>query len=90
MSQVPLKKVEPNEKRLEWKPFTMSNLPENMAELIGTVLERNGVQLTVRRTPFSLFIVYPNPASIQVPGIRSSAIFLLKPEKRTELCRNQN
>lgn len=51
--QVPLKKVEPNEKRLEWKPFTMSNLPENMAELIGTVLERN--ELTAEEIDYFIF-----------------------------------
>lgn len=41
MSKVPLKKIEPNEKRLEWQAFSMDDVPENMSILIKEVLERN-------------------------------------------------
>lgn len=43
MSKVPLKKIEPNEKRLEWIPFSMDNIPSELAALIRSVLERNNL-----------------------------------------------
>lgn len=41
MSKVPLKKIEPNEKRLEWQAFSMDDVPQNMSILIKAVLEKN-------------------------------------------------
>ncbi len=43
MSQVPLKSVQPNEKRLEWTPFSMDFIPEYWAGLIRDVLKRNSM-----------------------------------------------
>ncbi|MCM1257534.1 MAG: hypothetical protein NC307_06735 [Roseburia sp.] len=44
MSSVPLKTVQPNEKRLIWNPFNMDFLPEVWCEMIHKVLERNQLQ----------------------------------------------
>lgn len=41
MSKVPLKKVEPNEKRLEWNPFPMDFLSQKWADSIMEVVGRN-------------------------------------------------
>lgn len=43
MSNVALKAVQPNEKRLEWNPFPMDFLPGKWADSIQTVLKRNGL-----------------------------------------------
>lgn len=45
MSKVPLKIVEPNEKRLEWNSFSMDFLSEKWATSIKEVLQRNSVQI---------------------------------------------
>lgn len=45
MSKVPLRSVQPNEKRLEWTPFSMDFLPEYWAKQIHVVLERNSLQV---------------------------------------------
>lgn len=44
MSKVPLKVVQPNEKRLEWNPFSMDFIPEYWARQIRQVLERNSLE----------------------------------------------
>lgn len=44
MSKVPLKSVQPNEKRLEWQPFGMDFIPEYWAEEIRAITERNGME----------------------------------------------
>ncbi|MCD7826626.1 MAG: hypothetical protein LUH14_11805 [Clostridiaceae bacterium] len=41
MSQVPLKRIEPNQKRLEWNPFSLDALPQCWTEMITDVLKRN-------------------------------------------------
>lgn len=41
MSKVPLKSIEPNEKRLIWNPFKMDFLPQVWCDMIGDVLSRN-------------------------------------------------
>lgn len=41
MSQVPLQSVYPNEKRLEWIPFSTDFLSERWAQIIEHLLERN-------------------------------------------------
>ena len=43
MSKMPLKSVQPNEKRLEWKPFNMDFLPEYWAEEIREVVKKNNI-----------------------------------------------
>lgn len=45
MSKVPLKMVEPNEKRLEWNSFPMDFLSEKWADSIKKVLKRNSLQV---------------------------------------------
>lgn len=47
MSRVPLKMVEPNEKRLEWNPFSMDFLPKKWADSIRLVLDRNQLNVDV-------------------------------------------
>lgn len=44
MSKVPLKAIEPNEKRLEWNPFPMDFIPQEWTKAIKEVLERNGLK----------------------------------------------
>lgn len=41
LSKVPLKNIEPNEKRLEWRPFSMDGVPEGLAHEISSILEKN-------------------------------------------------
>lgn len=41
MAKVPLKAVEPNEKRLEWNPFHMDFIPGKWCEIITKILDRN-------------------------------------------------
>lgn len=41
MSKMPLKKIEPNEKRLEWLPSPMDGIPEGLSHEIRCLLERN-------------------------------------------------
>lgn len=43
MSKVPLKAVEPNEKRLEWIPFSTDFIPDYWAREITEVLRRNAI-----------------------------------------------
>ncbi len=43
MSKVPLKIVEPNEKRLEWNPFPMDFLSQKWADSIMEVIKRNNL-----------------------------------------------
>ena len=43
MSKVPLKSIEPNEKRLEWQPFSMDNVPQGVSTEINNILERNNL-----------------------------------------------
>ena len=45
MSKVPLKSVEPNEKRIIWNPFKMDFLPEVWCEMIKKVLLRNSLDI---------------------------------------------
>lgn len=44
MSKVPLKSIQPNEKRLEWNPFSMDFIPEYWARQIRLVLGRNSLE----------------------------------------------
>lgn len=44
LSKVPLKAIEPNEKRLEWNPFSMDFVPEYWARQINQVLKRNSLK----------------------------------------------
>ena len=44
MSKVPLKSIEPNEKRLEWIPFSMDFIPEYWAREIRKILKRNSLK----------------------------------------------
>ncbi len=44
MSKVPLKSVEPNEKRLEWNSFPMDFLPQKWVDSIHIILERNSLK----------------------------------------------
>ncbi|MBR1691421.1 MAG: hypothetical protein IJ711_01455 [Lachnospiraceae bacterium] len=44
LTKVPLKSIEPNEKRLEWIPFEMDFLGEMWSGLIRKVLERNHLE----------------------------------------------
>lgn len=44
LSKVPLKAIQPNEKRLEWNPFSMDFVPEYWARQINQVLERNSLK----------------------------------------------
>lgn len=44
MSKVPLKSVEPNEKRLEWNQFPMDFLPQKWVDSMQIVLERNSLK----------------------------------------------
>lgn len=53
MSKVPLKAVEPNQKRLEWNPFPMDFIPGQWANGIHTVLERN--RLTPKDIDYFIF-----------------------------------
>ena len=53
MSKVPLKVIEPNEKRLEWNPFPMDFIPERWVDTINVVLERN--LLEVKDIDFFIF-----------------------------------
>lgn len=53
MSKVPLKSIEPNEKRLEWNPFPMDFIPERWVDTIKVVLERNS--LNVDEIDFFIF-----------------------------------
>lgn len=41
MAKVPLKSVEPNEKRLIWNPFNMDFIPQVWYDIITSVLKRN-------------------------------------------------
>lgn len=43
MSKVPLKAVEPNEKRLEWNPFPMDFIPEQWVDGIKNILDKNNL-----------------------------------------------
>ena len=43
MSKVPLKAIEPNEKRLEWNPFPMDFIPKQWADGINEILTRNSL-----------------------------------------------
>lgn len=43
MSKVPLKAVQPNEKRLEWIPFDTDFLSDKWCEIISTLLKRNNL-----------------------------------------------
>lgn len=45
MSKVPLKKVEPNEKRLEWIPFSMDFISQKWADSIMEVIKRNNLTI---------------------------------------------
>ena len=45
MSKVPLKIIEPNEKRLEWNSFSMDFLSSKWADSIKKVLERNSLKV---------------------------------------------
>ncbi len=45
MSKVPLKSVQPNEKRLEWSPFSLDFVPEYWAKQIKLVLSRNSLNV---------------------------------------------
>ncbi|MBD5464876.1 MAG: hypothetical protein HDR22_03515 [Lachnospiraceae bacterium] len=53
MSKVPLKKIEPNEKRLEWQTFSMDDVPQNISILIKAVLEKN--HLTTEDIDYYIF-----------------------------------
>lgn len=53
MSKVPLKKVEPNEKRLEWNPFPMDFLSQKWADSIMEVVKRN--HLTINDIDYFIF-----------------------------------
>lgn len=44
MAKVPLKAVEPNEKRLEWNPFNMDFIPEKWCGIITKILDRHGLK----------------------------------------------
>lgn len=44
MSKVPLKAIEPNEKRLEWNPFNMDFIPEQWYNIITKILDRNSLK----------------------------------------------
>lgn len=44
MSKVPLKAVQPNEKRLEWNPFPMDFISQNWADSIQLVLKRHSLE----------------------------------------------
>ncbi|MCM1144293.1 MAG: hypothetical protein NC318_09840 [Blautia sp.] len=43
MSKVPLKAIEPNEKRLEWNPFNMDFVTKQWYKIITAVLERHNL-----------------------------------------------
>lgn len=45
MSRVPLKAVQPNEKRLEWNPFPMDFLSQKWADSITEVIQRNNLTI---------------------------------------------
>lgn len=45
MSKVPLKSVQPNEKRLEWSPFSLDFVSEYWAKQINLVLSRNSLNV---------------------------------------------
>lgn len=45
MSNVPLKSIEPNEKRLEWNPFPMDFIPQKWVDTIDIVLKRNNLDV---------------------------------------------
>ena len=45
MSKVPLKSVQPNEKRLEWSPFSLDFVSEYWAKQIKLVLSRNSLNV---------------------------------------------
>lgn len=45
MAKMPLKSVEPNEKRLIWNPFGMDFLPQVWCDMINDVLSRNGLKV---------------------------------------------
>ena len=53
MAKVPLKSVEPNEKRLIWNPFKMDFLPQVWSDMIHDVLGRN--MLEVEDIDFFIF-----------------------------------
>lgn len=44
MSKVPLKAIEPNEKRLEWNPFNMDFIPDQWYNIITKILDRNSLK----------------------------------------------
>lgn len=44
MAKVPLKAVQPNEKRLEWNPFPMDFIPQKWYDIITSVLKRNSLE----------------------------------------------
>ncbi len=46
MSRVPLKAVEPNEKRLEWIPFSLDFVPEYWASQITDILKKNSLDVS--------------------------------------------
>ena len=45
MAKVPLKSIEPNEKRLIWNPFKMDFLPQVWSDMINDVLGRNKLKV---------------------------------------------
>lgn len=45
MSNVPLKSIQPNEKRLEWNPFPMDFIPQKWVDTIKKVLRRNDIDI---------------------------------------------
>lgn len=44
MSKVPLKAIEPNEKRLEWNPFNMDFISKQWYKIISKILARNSLK----------------------------------------------
>lgn len=63
MAKVPLKSVEPNEKRLIWNPFKMDFLPEVWRDMIEEVLNNNS--LTVEDIDFFIFSQLSDPFNIR-------------------------
>lgn len=53
MAKVPLKAIEPNEKRLEWNPFPMDFIPTQWHNGIMQILKRNS--LTAKEIDYYIF-----------------------------------
>ena len=81
MSKVPLKAIEPNEKRLEWNPFNMDFIPARWEEIITKLLDRHSLQPNdIDYYIFSQLSDVFNMETLQLLGIPEDKYFFLGKE----------